>query len=187
MAVVEEKVLEGRNAGPRLIAWTVHHAAQVICACRQTHATQARRWRVSVNACGSETLFWKGRTSSIRDARRRGCSDSASSHPATSWLTLTGGSARSGRSREPTLTTGGKSCHLEILSRPQIWSQRQLNSHAREELKEKSTPLHNVWRDIRSMLCHQIQIVIRFRRGCTSSRVTSWRTGRQNAAQVAGH
>ena len=32
-AVVEEKVLEGRNAGPRLIAWMVHHAAQVICAC----------------------------------------------------------------------------------------------------------------------------------------------------------
>ena len=32
-AVVDEKVLEGRNAGPRLIAWMVHHAAQVICAC----------------------------------------------------------------------------------------------------------------------------------------------------------
>ena len=32
-AVVEVKVLEGRNAGPRLIAWMVHHAAQVICAC----------------------------------------------------------------------------------------------------------------------------------------------------------
>ena len=32
-AVVEEKVLQGRNAGPRLIAWMVHHAAQVICAC----------------------------------------------------------------------------------------------------------------------------------------------------------
>ena len=32
-AVVEEKVLEVRDAGPRLIAWKVHHAAQVICAC----------------------------------------------------------------------------------------------------------------------------------------------------------
>ena len=31
--VVEEKVLEGRNAGPRLVAWMVHHAAQVICTC----------------------------------------------------------------------------------------------------------------------------------------------------------
>ena len=32
-AVVEENALEGRNAGPRLPAWMVHHAAQVICAC----------------------------------------------------------------------------------------------------------------------------------------------------------
>ena len=31
--VVEENVLEGRDAGPRLTAWIVHHAAQVICAC----------------------------------------------------------------------------------------------------------------------------------------------------------
>ena len=31
-AVIEENVFEGRNAGPRLIAWMVHHAAQVICA-----------------------------------------------------------------------------------------------------------------------------------------------------------
>ena len=28
-AVVEENVLEGRDAGPRLTAWMVHHAAQV--------------------------------------------------------------------------------------------------------------------------------------------------------------
>ena len=32
-AVVEENVLEGRDAGPRLTAWMVLHAAQVICAC----------------------------------------------------------------------------------------------------------------------------------------------------------
>ena len=31
-AVVEENVLESRDAGPRLTAWMVHHAAQVICA-----------------------------------------------------------------------------------------------------------------------------------------------------------
>ena len=95
-AVVEENVLEGRGAGLRLTAWTVHYAAQVICACmvgadgltplRQLKgASSARRWQVSVNVCGSETLFWKERTSSIRDARRRGCLDSASSRPATSW------------------------------------------------------------------------------------------------------
>ena len=32
-AVVEENVLESRDAGPRLTAWMVHHDAQVICAC----------------------------------------------------------------------------------------------------------------------------------------------------------
>ena len=32
-AVVEEKVLGGRNAGPRLTVWMVHHAAQVIWSC----------------------------------------------------------------------------------------------------------------------------------------------------------
>ena len=32
-AAVEEHVLEGRNVGPRLTVWMVHHAAQVICAC----------------------------------------------------------------------------------------------------------------------------------------------------------
>ena len=37
------------------------------------------------------------------------------------------------------------------------------------------------------MLSRQIQIVIQFRGGCTSSRVTSWRTGRQIAVRVAEH
>ena len=37
------------------------------------------------------------------------------------------------------------------------------------------------------MLSGQIQIVIQFRRGSTSSRVTSWRTGRQIAVRVAEH
>ena len=32
-AVVEENVLGRRDAGPRLVAWMVHNAAQVICAC----------------------------------------------------------------------------------------------------------------------------------------------------------
>ena len=31
--VVEENVLEGRDIFPCLVAWLVHHAAQVICAC----------------------------------------------------------------------------------------------------------------------------------------------------------
>ena len=37
------------------------------------------------------------------------------------------------------------------------------------------------------MFFRQIQIVIQFRGGCTSSRVTLWRTGRQIAVQVAEH
>ena len=36
-------------------------------------------------------------------------------------------------------------------------------------------------------MLRQIQIVIQFRGGCTSSKVTSWRTGRQIAIQVAEH
>ena len=44
-----------------------------------------------MNACGSEIQFWKERTSSTQDARRQGCSGSASSHPAALWWTLTGG------------------------------------------------------------------------------------------------
>ena len=32
-AVVEDNVLEGRDAGPHLVAWMAHHAAHVICAC----------------------------------------------------------------------------------------------------------------------------------------------------------
>ena len=40
-AVVEENVLEGRDDGPRLVAWMVHHAAQVICACR-SEQTESR-------------------------------------------------------------------------------------------------------------------------------------------------
>ena len=35
------------------------------------------------------------------------------------------------------------------------------------------------------MIYRQIQIVIQFRGGCTSNRVTSWRTGRQIAARLA--
>ena len=194
-AAVEESVLEGCNTGPRLTAWMAHHAAQVICACmvgahgltpcKRLKGQVRHPWQVSVNACGSETLFWKEPTSSVRDAQKR--VDSASSRLATSLQTLTGGSAWSGRSREPTLTTDGKSCHQEILFRQPIWSQRQLSSHVREELGEKSILPQNVWRGIRSMPHRQIQIVIQFRGGCSSSRVTSWRTGRQIAVRVAEH
>ena len=79
----------------------------------------------------------------------------------------------------------GKLCHQGILSKAPIWSQRQPNSLVREELGGKSIPLHNEWRGIRLILSRQIQIVIQFRGGCTSSRVTSWRTGRQVAVRVA--
>ena len=44
----------------------------------------------------------------------------------------------------PTITTDGKSCHQEILSRPPIWSQRQPISRVREELGVMSIPLPSV-------------------------------------------
>ena len=44
-----------------------------------------------------------------------------------------------------------------------IWSQRQLNSHPREELEEKSILLRRIWRGIRLMLSHRTQIMTR---GC---------------------
>ena len=76
-AVVEENVLEGRDAGPRLTAWMVHHAARVICACmvgadgltpfgRLKERKFGTLMQVSVNACGSETRFLKQRTSSVQ-------------------------------------------------------------------------------------------------------------------------
>ena len=65
---------------------------------------------------------------------------------------MTGGSAWSERSREPTLTTEGESCHQRILSRPPIWSRLQPNSLAREELGEKSILLRSVWRGFRGGL-----------------------------------
>ena len=140
----------------------------------------------TVNACGSGTRFWKERTSSIRGAQVRGCSDSASSHAATLWQISTGGFAWSERSREPTLTTDENLCRKRIFSQPLIWSQRQLNSHAREESEERSILLHNVWRGIGLMLSRQIQIMTQSRGGNTSSREISWRTGRR-IAWVAEH
>ena len=75
-AVVEENVLEGRDAGPRLTAWMVHHAAQVICACMvgADGLTPFRRHKGCKFGTPERANKWT-----------RGCSDSASSHPATSW------------------------------------------------------------------------------------------------------
>ena len=83
-----------------------------------------------MNACRSETLFWKEQTSSIRGAQRRGCLDFASRYIVAD---LESTPAEFSCSRG----TGGR-----------------------------SIPLHNVWRGIRPMLYHQIQIVIQFREGC---------------------
>ena len=191
-------MLEGRDAGPRLTAWMVHHARssdlRLHGRTRRTHAIQAiegaqgsaRRWQVSVNACGPRTPILGRENKSIRDARRGGCLDSASSRPATSWWTLTGDSAWARRSREPALTTDGKLCHQEILSQPPIWSQRQPNSLVREELGEKSIPLHNDWRGIRfdAQLPdpdHDPSPEEAF----PQAERLSWRTGRQIAVRVA--
>ena len=67
--VVEENVLEGRDAGPRLTAWMAHHAAQVICACMvgadgltPFRRSKGRKFGTPLAGFGepvSETLFWK--------------------------------------------------------------------------------------------------------------------------------
>ena len=55
-AVVEENVLDGGDAGPRLTAWMAHHAAQVICACMVgadgTHAIQLMKGAQVRHAAG---------------------------------------------------------------------------------------------------------------------------------------
>ena len=79
-----------------------------------------------------------------------------------------------------------KLCRKRILSQPLIWSQRQLNSHAREELEGKSILLRSVWRGIRLTLSHQTQIMTQSRGGYASSREISWCMGRRIAARVAG-
>ena len=112
---VEENVLEGRDAGPRLTARMVHHAAQVICAC-MVGADGLTPFRRLKGRQFGPPLAGFGERVWLRDPVL------SSSRPATS--TLTGDSAWSGRSREPTLTTDGKLCHQEILSQPPICSQR---------------------------------------------------------------
>ena len=56
-AVVEENVLEGRDAGPRLTAWMVHHAAQVICAC-MVGVTPFRRLKARTPLAGFGERVW---------------------------------------------------------------------------------------------------------------------------------
>ena len=64
----------------------------------------------------------------------------------------------------------GKLCRKRILSQPPIWSQRQLNSHAREELEKKSILLRSVGRGIWLTLSHGTQIMTQSPGGYTSSR-----------------
>ena len=94
-----------------------------------------------MNACGSETLFWK-RVNKFNprrtEVRLLGIYLKSSRYIVVEFLT--GDSAWPGRSREPTLTTDGKLCHQEMLSQPPIWSQRQRNSLVREELGGEVNP-----------------------------------------------
>ena len=68
----------------------------------------------------------------------------------------------------------GEFCRNRIFSQLLIWSQRQLNSHAREELEEKSILLLSVWRGTQLTFSRPIPIMTLFRGGYISSREISW-------------
>ena len=143
-AVVEENVLESRDASPRLTARMVHYAAQVICACMVGADGLTRFRRLKGRKFGTP-LAGFGERVWLRDPVLERANKFNPRCTEARLLGFTGGSVWSGQSGEPTPTTDGKCCHQETLSRPPIWSQHQLNSHARKELEEKSIPLRIVW------------------------------------------
>ena len=200
-AVVEENVLEDRDAGPRLTAWMVHHAAQVICACTvgADGLTPFRRskWRkFGTPLAGFGERVWlrdpvlekANKFTPRRTARRRGCSGSALESSRYIVVDF------DGRFRMvQTIKRANADDRWKVVSPREPFSAADLESTpaeftcSRGTRGGKSIPLHNDWRGIGLMPSHHIQIVFQIRGGCTSSRVTSWRKGRQIAVLVAEH
>ena len=162
------------------------HAIQAI----KRGASSAHRWQVSANSCGSENLVLE-RAVEFEPEMHRG--EVARILPQVIPLhrgrSATGGFAWSERSREPTLTTDGRLCRRRILSRPLTWSQRQLNSRAREELGEKSILLRSVWRGIPvdALPPNPDHEPVPQKAIPQAERFISWRMGRRIAARVAEH
>ena len=188
-AVVEEKVLEGRNAGPRLVAWMVHHAAQVICTCMVGADGLTPFSRLTGRKFGTP-LAGFGERVWLRDAILERANKF---NPRCTEARLLGFCLKSSRcivvdfdgrfrmvrtiKKEPTPTTDGKLRRKWILSRPPIRSQRQLNSRAQEELGERSILLRSVWRGIQLTLSRRTQNMNQSRGGM----------GRRIAARFAEH
>ena len=197
-AVVEENMLEGRDAGPRLTAWMVHHAAQVICACMvgadgltPFQRTKGRTFGTPLAGFGERVWLRDPVLERVNkfnprctEARLLGFCLKSSRYIVVDF---------NGRFRMlRTIKRANADDRWEVvsprdLSQAPIWSQRQANSHVREELGRRSIPLHNVWRGSRLMLSRQIQITIQSQEDCTSSRATSRRMGRRITVRVAEH
>ena len=143
-------------------------------------ASSARRWRVSVNACGPETLVLERANKfnpRCTEARLLGFRLKSSRYIAVDF---------DGRFRMVwTIKRADADDRWKVVSPRDPFSAADLESTPAEF--SCSRGLRNVWRGIRLMLSRYIQITIRFREDCTSNRVTSWRTGRQIVVRVAEH
>ena len=154
-AVVEENVLEGRDAGPRLTAWMVHHAAQVICACMVGVDGHTLFRRLKVRKFGTplagfgERVWFRDPVLERVNKFNPGCTEAR----------LFGFCLKSSRYIVREVQRWRQ---MESRAQPPTWRQRQPNPHVREELGRRPIPLHNVWRGIRLMLSRQIQFRIQF-------------------------
>ena len=165
-AVVEENVLEGHDAGRPLTAWMAHHAAQVICACMvgADGLTPFRRLKGRKFGTPLAGFGVLERANKFTEARLLGSCLKSSRYIVVDF---------DGRFRMVrTIKRANADDRWKVVSPRDPFSAADLESTVQGGLEGKSIPLHNVWRDIGSMLCRRIQILILFRGGCTLSRVT---------------
>ena len=159
-AFLEENVLEGRDAGPRLPAWMAHHAAQLICAC-MVGAEPFRRPKVrkfGTPLAGFGERVW------LRDPVLERVNKF---NPRCTEARLLGFCLKSsrcivvyfnGRFRMVrTIRRANAEDRWKVVSLRDPYSAAELestqpNSHVRVELGGRSNPPHHVWRGIRLML-----------------------------------
>ena len=195
-AVVEENVLEGRDAGPCLTAWMVHHAAQVICACMVgadglTPFRRLKGRKFGTPLAGFGERVWLRYPVLERENKF---------NPRCTEARLLGFCLKSsrcivvdfdGRFRMvQRVKRANADDRWKVVSPRDPFSAADLESTSAEFSCSRGTRGEvnpAAQRFIWSMLCHQIQIVIQSRGGCTSNRVTSWRTGRQIAVRAVEH
>ena len=147
-AVVKENVLDCRDAGPRLVAWVVHHAAQVICArmVRADGLTPFRRSKERKSGtplAGFGERVWlrdpcSGKSEQVQPEMHRGEVALKSSRYIVPDFD---GMFRMVRTvKRATADDRWKNVSPRILSRPPIWSRRQLSSHVRGETRGEVNP-----------------------------------------------